>query len=388
LPSGGRHDHLVRERRLCAAAPASVRKPASRGEDAIVNSLDLDTPVVIVDLDKVERNLQRWQAYCDSHGIANRPHIKTHKVPEFALEQVRLGARGIACQKLGEAEVMADRDLLDITIPYNLLGQVKLERAVALSRRVRLRVGCDSTTVADGLSEAFADADAPIDVLVECDTGAKRCGVATPKEAAELAAYIAGLPNLTFAGLFTYPASGGTTAVQAFMSAALGELAEKGLEADIVSSGGTPDMWRAHEAPVVTEYRVGTYIYNDRMQVKAGAATFDDCALRVMATVVSHPVPGRFLIDAGSKSLTSDTGGLVGFGRIVEYPDAVIAKLSEEHGHVELPEGAGPGPKIGERVTIIPNHCCPVSNLVDEIAGIRGGRLERYFKVAARGRAR
>ncbi len=346
---------------------------------------ELETPAVVIDLDRVERNLGRWQAYCDQHGIASRPHIKTHKVPELARRQLELGAVGIACQKLGEAEVMADQGCNDILIPYNLLGASKLARARALAGRIRFRVSCNSIEVARGLSEAFAGAAQPLGVLVECDTGAARCGVASAEAVVELATRIDRLEGLVFAGLMTYPAKGGTAAVQAFMTEAKAALGRAGLEAGIVSSGGSPDMWRAHEAPVVQEYRVGTYIYYDRSLVAAGAATLDDCALRVHATVVSRPTPDRAILDAGSKSLSSDLLGLSGHGLIVEYPMAEIGGLSEEHGHVDLSRSAA-RPAVGERVTIVPNHACVVSNLVDEVVAARGDRVERRFVVAARGR--
>jgi D-serine deaminase-like pyridoxal phosphate-dependent protein len=345
---------------------------------------DLETPSVIIDLDRVERNLERWQDHCDRHKLGNRPHIKTHKLLELARRQVELGAIGIACQKLGEGEVMADGGLADILIPYNLLGPAKLARARALAGRVALRVTCDSLPVAEGLSQAFAGAGRPLGVLIECDTGALRCGVGTPEAAVELAQSIDRLPGLRFDGLMTYPAPGGQPAVRAFIAATRALLARHGLEAAIVSSGGTPDMWRAHEVEGVTEHRAGTYVYYDRMQVRAGAATFDDCALRVLTTVVSRPTADRAILDAGSKSVSSDLGGLDGYGLIEQYPQARIAKLSEEHGHVQLGEGGRP--KLGERVTIIPNHCCVVSNLFDEVVGVRGDEVERRFRVAARGR--
>jgi D-serine deaminase-like pyridoxal phosphate-dependent protein len=346
---------------------------------------ELETPVVVIDLDRVERNLGRWQDYCAGHGIASRPHIKTHKVPELARRQLELGAVGISCQKLGEAETMADHGCDDILMPYNILGASKLARARALAGRIRFRASCDSSAVARGLGEAFAGAARPLEVLVECDTGAGRCGVASPAAVVELASEIDRLEGLSFAGLMTYPARGGTAAVQAFMTEAKAALGRAGLEAGIVSSGGSPDMWHAHEAPVASEYRVGTYIYYDRSLVAAGAATLDDCALRVHATVVSRPTPDRAILDAGSKSLSSDLLGLSGHGLIVEYPQAEIEKLSEEHGHVDLSHCAA-RPAIGERITIVPNHACVVSNLVDEVVAARGDRVERRFVVAARGR--
>lgn len=347
---------------------------------------DLDTPSVLIDLDVLEANLRRWQAHCDKAGLANRPHIKTHKIPDFARRQVELGAVGITCQKLGEAEVMADAGLSDILITYNLLGAAKLARAVALARRIRLSVVADNVVVIDGLSDAFARAGLELDVLVECDTGARRNGVQGPAEAVALAERIAAMPGLAFAGLMTYPPKHGGPAVAAFLEETGGLCRAKGLSARVVSSGGTPDMWNASTAGGVTEYRVGTYAYNDRMVIAAGAATVADCAMTVLATVVSRPTASRAVLDCGSKSLAADQlGGGQGHGLIREYPEAVVTGLSEEHAVVDLSACTGGLPAIGERVRVIPNHTCVVSNLHDRIWGLRGETVERSWPVAARG---
>ncbi|HEX2527039.1 MAG TPA: D-TA family PLP-dependent enzyme [Geminicoccus sp.] len=347
---------------------------------------DLDTPSVLVDLDRVEANLKRWQDYCDRHGIANRPHIKTHKLVEFARLQVALGAHGIACQKLGEAEVMADAGIDDILIPFNLLGRPKLERAVALAKRIRLILVADHAEVADPIGKAFAEAGMDVEMLVECDTGAKRNGTQSIEETVALARHIAATPGLRFAGLLTYPPPGGQPNVAAYFAETVERLKAHGIEAPILSSGGSPDMWTAHTQGWVTEHRSGTYIYGDRMQIRAGCIALEDCALHVLATVVSRPTADRAILDTGSKALTSDLAGLNGYGRIAEYPDAVIQGLSEEHGHVDLSAVQGPRPRIGERVRILPNHACPVSNLYDHVALCRGSNVETLAKVAARGR--
>lgn len=282
---------------------------------------------------------------------------------------------------------MADAGLADILIPFNLLGPAKLARARALADRLALRVSADDPVVVDGLAEAFAGAARPLPVLVECDTGAARCGVQSPEAARDLALRIDRAPGLVFAGLLTYPPKGAPEKAAAFLTEAKTLIEVRGLPVPTVSSGGTPDMWRAHEHPVFTEYRVGTYIYNDRMQVAAGAASWEDCALTVLATVVSRPTADRAILDAGSKALTSDLGGQTGYGRILEYPEAVIHALSEEHGHVDL--SACPSrPRIGEKVRVIPNHACPVSNLFDSIVTVCSERVEGTLAVAARGRVR
>ena len=346
---------------------------------------DLETPCVLIDLSRVEANLRRAQDYADACGLKLRPHIKTHKLPRFARRQVELGAVGITCQKLGEAEVMADAGLTDIFLPYNILGDAKLARLRRLAARVRLNVTADSPTTVEGLSATFRDSPQRLSVLVECDTGMHRCGVQTPGEAVALAEHIANSPGLAFAGLMTYPAAGSVETNAAWLAEARDLLTKTGLPPAIVSNGGTPDLWRAGEVKAATEHRPGTYIYLDRYQVAKGVGAYEDCALVVLATVVSRPSPDRAILDSGSKALTSDTLGMEGFGRILEYPDAVIRSLSEEHGTVDL-TGCERKPEIGERVRILPNHCCVVSNLFDEVVLVHAdGQVERE-KVAARGR--
>jgi D-serine deaminase-like pyridoxal phosphate-dependent protein len=345
---------------------------------------DLDTPAVLIDLDKVEANLQRAQAYADTHGLKLRPHIKTHKIPALARRQLELGAIGITCQKLGEAEVMADAGLDDILLTFNLLGPAKLQRLVALARRARLSVTLDNAIVAEELAEAMQQAGLLLPVLVECDTGGERCGVQTPDEAVRLARLVDGLEGLKFQGLMTYPAKGRTAATAAWLGEAVAALGRDGLAPAVVSTGGTPDIYRAHEVASATEHRPGTYIYSDRYQT-AYVGGLEDCALRVLTTVVSRPTEGRAILDAGSKTLSSDTLGLEGFGHVVEYPQLVIEKLSEEHGHVGC-SASNARPRIGERVTIIPNHACVISNLHDVVYGVRGERVERLLRVEARGK--
>lgn len=342
---------------------------------------DIETPAVIVDQSIVERNLKTWQEYCDQHAIANRPHIKTHKLLELARLQLELGAVGITCQKLGEAEVMA-QVADDILITYNIVGQQKLQRLVALARQVRLSVTADHIAVVRGLSEAMKKESRPLPVLVECDTGLGRCGVQTPTEALELAKTIAHSPGLVFGGLMTYPTSipQGTD----FMDEAVRLITLAGSSVPVVSGGGTPQMWNAHQAKVFTEHRAGTYIYHDRYTVEKGAARLSDCALRVVATVVSRPTAHRAILDAGSKALSSDLLGLSGHGAIIGFPEVSIVRMSEEHGVVE--SEAPLTWEIGQRLEIIPNHACVVSNLFDQVHAIRQGEVKAIWKVAARGR--
>lgn len=346
---------------------------------------DIDTPAVLIDTDRAEANLQKFQTYADNHSLTVRPHIKTHKLPRFAKRAMELGAIGITCQKLGEAEVMADAGLNDIFVPYNIIGKAKLERLAKLNERIKISVTADNETAIRGYAEAFAGRDKPLTVLVECDTGMGRCGVQSPEEAVALAQLIDASEGLNFAGFMTYPKTGGVEITEAFLAKAEKLAVTAGLEPHIISNGGTPDMWRAHEVASATEHRPGTYIYMDRYEVAKGAGTWDDCALTVLATVVSRPTENRAIIDAGSKSLTSDTLGLSGFGRVTEYPDAVIASLSEEHGTIDL-SACQHKPKVGERIRIIPNHACVVSNLFDSVVLVSGDNVVELAPVAARGR--
>jgi len=347
---------------------------------------ELDTPCVLIDVDRAEANLQRAQAAADKAGIALRPHIKTHKLPYFARRQVDLGAVGITVQKLGEAEVMADAGLTDLLLTFNIIGKAKLKRLKALHERVTIRTVADSTDCVTGLAETFTDASHPLGVFVECDTGMGRCGVQSPEAALELARTIMAAPGLAFAGLMTYPAAGKYEAAAQWLEKARTAFEAASIMIPAITTGGTPDIWHMDEAArVATEYRPGTYIYMDRSQVAAGAASFEDCALTVLATVVSRPTENRAIVDAGSKALTSDLLGLVGHGHVVEFPEARVVGLSEEHGTLDI-SACAVKPAIGDIIRIIPNHCCPVTNLFDRVHLLRSGELIETLPVAARGR--
>jgi D-serine deaminase-like pyridoxal phosphate-dependent protein len=346
---------------------------------------DLETPCVLIDIDRVEANLVRAQAHADAQGLKLRPHIKTHKLPRFAKRQLALGAIGITVQKLGEAEVMADAGLEDIFLPYNIMGAQKLARLQTLNERVTLAVTADSPDTAVGYAKTFATAGKPLTVLVECDTGMGRCGVQSPAQALALARQIGMSDGLRFGGLMTYPAAGRREEAEAWLAEAKDLLAQAGIACPVVSSGGTPDMWRGAGNRVVTEYRPGTYIYFDRSQVARGVASWEDCALTVLATVVSRPTATRIVIDAGSKALTSDLLGQEGYGLVMGSDGVIVKNLSEEHGVIELAQ-ASDTPRIGDLVRIIPNHACVVSNLFDAVHLISGNIVTETLPVAARGR--
>ncbi|WP_297842272.1 D-TA family PLP-dependent enzyme [uncultured Roseibium sp.] len=344
---------------------------------------DLLTPVAVIDETVMETNIKVAQEYFDRIGRNFRPHIKTHKIPALAALQLAYGARGINCQKISEAEVFADAGFTDILITFNMLGKSRLDRLKLLNTKVDLQVVADNEVVVDGLASAFSG-DQPLKVLVECDTGAGRNGVQNTDAAVALAKRIDASPGLVFHGLLTYPKASSETAVETFFSETLSLLKQAGLECPVVSHGGSPSLFDSDLVPSATEHRAGTYIFNDRSMVRAGMCDFDDCAMHVLATVVSRPTENRAVLDAGSKALTSDLLGFSDHGLLIDYPEASIAALSEEHAVVDLTK-SGKKPQIGERVRIIPNHTCVVSNLFDRLVFHRDGVVTRIETVAARG---
>lgn len=342
------------------------------------------TPCAVIDLDIVDRNIAKAQSLCDSAGVLNRPHIKTHKSPLLAQMQIDAGARGITCQKLGEAEVMANAGITDIIVATNLLGAARSGRLAALQRRLPLKVCADNTVSLAEYSKAATSAERPLDVLIECDTGQLRAGVETPKEALMLAQIIKDDPMLNFAGLLFYPALDTWPQTQVFYDELNDGLTLLGLTAKIVSTGGTPNFVNMGKLIGATEHRAGTCIFNDRMMIEAKVATLEDCAYQVYSSVVSRGGTERGILDAGSKTLTSDTGGLDGFGRILEHPSARIHKFSEEHGFLDLSK-CNEKPTVGEIVRVIPNHVCVSVNMFDQLVGIRDGEISQVIPVAARG---
>ncbi len=343
------------------------------------------TPCAVVDLDVMNNNIGNAQKRCDAAGVANRPHIKTHKSPIIAKQQIRVGAKGITCQKLGEAEVMADAGITDIIIATNLLGAARSGQLAALQKRLPLKVCADNPVALAEYAKAAKQADRIMDILIECETGQQRAGVETPAEAMKLAHIIKENPMLHFAGLLFYPSLDGWERTQIFYDELKLELEAIGLSAAIVSTGGTPNFVNIGQLQGATEHRAGTCVFNDRMMIEAGVATLEDCALQVYTSVVSRAGIHRGILDAGSKTLTSDTGGLDGFGHILEHPDAIIHKFSEEHGFLDL-SACKIKPEIGDVVRVIPNHVCVAVNMVNQLVAVRSGKIVDTIAVAARGR--
>jgi len=356
----------------------------------------LETPIPVVDLDRLARNLDRAASYTSQHGLALRPHIKTHKSPRIASEQLRRGAIGLTCATPFEAEVMsAVSD--DLLVAYPPVG-ARATRLAALPETVKLTVALDSAEAIENIAAAARAADRPVSVYVELDLGMHRVGVPRIDEAIELARLILDRAPLEFEGIAFYPGhvresvdeqSSKLEQLNAVLRSTLATFDRAGIRPSVVSGGSTPTMWRSHELTGVTEIRPGTYVYNDRTTAAIGACDWDDCALTVLATVVSTAIPGQAVVDAGTKALGREpmrgTDSADGFGCVLEHPDVVVKSMSEEHGILDLVKSDW-RPRVGDQVRIIPNHVCIVVHLNDAIAGIRGDEVETTWPVAARGR--
>ena len=358
---------------------------------------DLETPCALVDLDRLATNLDRMASYAVLHGLALRPHVKTHKSPRIAAEQMRLGAAGLTCATPRELEVMADV-ANDLLLAHPPVGGAKLSRVIALPREVRLSVALDSMLAIDALADAARAADRDVDVLVEVDLGMHRVGVQSAEEALALALHIRSRPPLRFAGVMFYPGHIREHITQqeanlGRLRADVGRLVETlqrgGSAARVVSGGSTPAAWRMHEVTGVTEVRPGTYVYNDRTTAALGACAWEDCAFSVLGTVVSTAVPDQAVIDCGSKALGREPmrgAEGEGFGALIDRPDVVVTRMSEEHGILDLRHTTW-RPRVGDQVRIVPNHVCVVVHLNDVIHGVRGDQVEARWPVAARGRS-
>ncbi|HUG27633.1 MAG TPA: alanine racemase [Gemmatimonadales bacterium] len=356
----------------------------------------LETPVPVVDLDRLEANLDRMAVYASAHGLALRPHVKTHKSPRVATLQMDRGAAGLTCATPRELEVMSGV-ASSLLLAYPPVGSARLHRFLALPDSVELRVSLDSVEAVDALATAAAEVGRDVRVLVEADLGMRRVGVGTPDQVVELANCIANTGTLRFEGVAFYPGHIRSAAPdQDHALRALGETLTEilraidrvGLSAKTVSGGSTPTAWRSHEIPGVTEIRPGTYVYNDRATVASGFCTRLDCALTVLATVVSTAVKGQAVVDAGTKALGREPRGGGedwGYGELLDRPEVTVKAMSEEHGTLDLSRTSW-RPRVGERVRIIPNHVCIVTHLFDEVAGVREDRVVETWRVEARGR--
>lgn len=355
---------------------------------------DLLTPAAIVDLDRMEVNLDRLAAYTRQAGLGLRPHTKTHKTPELAAEQLRRGAVGVTVATLREAETMA-AVADDILLAHPPVGPQKLARLFALPEHLRVTVGLDSAEALRGLAAAARESRRKIGVLIEIDAGMHRVGIADPNRAAELARAAADEPALEWRGIMFYPGhirehideqAPALSALSDAVAAHLAALEQRGLRPAIVSGGSTPAAFQSHHVSGLTEIRPGTYIFNDRTTVAVGACDWTDCAYSVLATVVSTAVAGQAVVDAGSKALSrEDVRGAdaPGFGALLDRPEVVVKGLSEEHGILDLSRTDW-RPRVGERVRIVPNHVCVSVNLHDQLWGVRADRIESHWAIRAR----
>ena len=340
---------------------------------------DLETPSVLIDLDLMEANIATMQRKCDALDIAFRPHIKTHKIPDIARRQQEAGATGIACQKVSEAEIFADAGFNDIQIPYNIVGARKTRRLAELAKRAKVTVTVDSRAVIDGIAAAAQAVGATIHMMIELVSLGQRTGT-TPEAALALARHILATENLHFAGVMIYPSD---AAIRPRLLETLALLEAADIPVETISGGGSGAVSDMHLLPELTEMRVGTCIFWDWNSVSAGYAGFDNCAMRVRASVVSANEPNRVILDSGSKSIQSETVDGQ-FCYITEYPAARLYKVNEEHGYVDF-SACDSAPSVGDIVHIIPVHTCVVTNLHNQLYGARGERIEVIWDVAARG---
>jgi D-serine deaminase-like pyridoxal phosphate-dependent protein len=360
---------------------------------------ELETPAVVVDLDILQRNIQSMMDYVRAHNLNLRPHTKTHKIAEIANMQLQYGSVGLTVAKSEEAEVMADAGCEDILVAYPIYGVAKWERLARLARDRRVTVSVDSLAPIEGLAAAAQKHASVVGILVEFDVGMHRCGVSGPDAVVALAREVLNRKGLEMRGVMYYP--GHVWNKPAEQGPSLAEVAEKvgallealqgaNIPCPIVSGGSTPAARNSHLVTGTTEIRPGTYVFNDRNTLGVGACTEADIALQVLATVVSTSVPGRAIVDSGSKTLTTDrwlSGSDNGFGAVVGHPDIKVVGLSEEHGHLDI-SASSATLQVGQRVALIPNHVCPCVNLHNRIYFHRNGEVLGAWDVGARGKIR
>ena len=362
----------------------------------------LDTPAVLVDLDLLERNVARMAAFAVEHTIALRPHAKSHKTLGIAERQRSAGARGFTVAKLDEADAYLTAGFDDLLIANEIVGIDKWHRLAAMQQRGSVAAGIDDFRAAAGMAKVARQAGVTVPVLIEVDSGLRRAGVAPGSATLALAEKVASLEGLILRGVFTHAGhaySAQSPAEVARIGQAEGEvlveaaqlLRAHGLTCEVVSVGSTPTARYAGAVPGVTEFRPGNYVFYDRMQVALGSAQAEDCALTVLARVISRPDPRRVVVDAGSKTFALDRGAhgtdaLAGFGE-ARAQHLILERLSEEHGMLSL-EMQGQSVEVGDRLRFVPNHACTVANLADVLLGVRGDRVTEVLPVLVRGGGR
>ena len=358
---------------------------------------DLETPAAVVDVDRMHANLRRAGDYCRAHGLAWRPHAKTHKSPAIAALQVAAGAVGVTVATLREAEVMATV-VDDLLLAYPPVGAAKRDRLAALPPHVRVTIAIDSVDALRNVADAARAGGRTFGVLVEVDAGMGRVGVGRPEDAVALATAAAGMEGVAYRGILFYPGhvrmhvreQGDALArVSEVITGFREALSAAGLAPRVVSGGSTPTFWQSHRIAGLTEVRPGTNVFNDRTTVEIGACGWDELAFTVLATVVSTAVPGQAVVDAGSKALAKEEirADVTGYGVLLDRPEVVVKSVSEEHGLLDLSRTDW-RPRVGERVRIVPNHVCTSVNLQDALYGVREGEVVETWALEGRGRAR
>jgi len=352
---------------------------------------EVETPVPVIDLDRLETNLTEVQSYADQHGIALWPHTKTHKSPEIGRRQLELGAGGLTVAKTGEAQVFQEAGAPKILVHYPPFGADKWERLADIAASgVELTVAVDSVPPAEGLAQALDRRGLRADLLVEIDVGLHRTGQTTSAGALAVAQGLARLPAVEVAGISCYPGHcrpedpdlpDKLAEVDAFMRETCDAFEAAGFRADRISGGSTPTRFLTHTT-CVNELRSGTYALLDRND---GAD--DRCALWVEVTVISDAVPNQIVVDAGSKTFTSDGHPDGGHGSVMGRPGADFAQVNEEHGYIDVSK-LDDRPAVGQHLQIVPNHACGCMNLHDGVLAVRDGVVDHVIRVAGRGLVR
>ena len=368
----------------------------TRSHDDFGGAQRLSTPAIVIDAKTVRRNIGRLTDYAAPHKLGIRPHTKTHKSQRLASMQCEAGAVGLTAAKVGEAEVMAEV-CDDLLLAYPPVSVARAEGLARLGRNLTVRAAIDSIDALEVTAAAAQTAGVTIGLLVDLDVGLGRTGLQSPEQALAIAQAIDSTAGVRLDGIMFYPGhvwdpadeqAPVLRAIDAILEEAIDLWTQNGLAAKIVSGGSTPTAYQSHHVSRQTEIRPGTYVYNDMNTVRGGYCSLDDCAAHIVCTVISNAVKGQVVIDAGSKTLTSDLclpAPESGHGYVVELPDARIAKLSEEHGQIDVTR-CDHVPAVGDRLTIIPNHICPCINLQDQAWWLESDEPPQPLPTEARGK--
>jgi D-serine deaminase-like pyridoxal phosphate-dependent protein len=350
---------------------------------------ELDTPTLLLDLEAFQRNVTKMAAFFADKPAELRPHAKSHKCPEVAHRQIKAGAIGITCAKVSEAEVMAGAGVSDILVANQVVGAIKIDRLTDLAARCNLMVAVDDPTNVQDLATACGAKGVTLGVLVEVDTGMKRCGVQTGEDALELARLVVDAPNLTFEGLQGYEGhlvhvldrgnrAAGVREAMGLLQATKALIELSGIPVLTVSGGGTGTYDLSGSVPPMTEIQAGSYVFMDAKYIQV-RPEFEP-ALTVLSTVLSRPIPGRIITDAGLKTMPPDFG----WPKLLDHAAEVVG-LSEEHAKLMAEDPGAVTLQPGDRVRFIPSHCCTTVNLHDRLYVVRDGVLVDIWPIAARG---